>query len=80
MRGNDIFHVIPAVIQLARDGFRFAVYHLISLHAANGGYAREHACAIGVSQAALDVIMLELAGIDGICALHIFAQLGYVLG
>ena len=49
------------------------------MHAANGGYAREHACAIGVSQAALDVIMLELAGIDGICALHIFAQLGYVL-
>ena len=56
-------------------GHRRTVDHLIALHAADGGDARHDAGAIGVSEAALDVLKFKLLWVDIIALTDILAEL-----
>ena len=75
MRPDDILHVISAVKQAAGRRFRFAVNDVIALYAANARHAGENARAVRIAQAALDVIVVELTGVNMIVSLHLLKQL-----
>src|SRR5699024_7473060 len=61
-----VVHIVTAVPQLAVAGDLFAVPFLKRVDAGNVGDARQHAFAVLVAQAPLDVVLGKQCGIDAV--------------
>ena len=79
VRVDDVLHADTAIVELAGHGLPLAIDHVIALHAADLADANEHAGAVVVAQAALDVLILIQLRRDGILLNQITAHLRDIL-